>query len=209
MQDGTKRVAVSWKLSVAFSWWLLVILNVFVCNMLLKNVRKNHKNNILEKLTKNAPTWSQNLSKIDPGGALEASWEPLLKQGASEALTILAPFGDPLWDQFGLILDIFLFLMFFWSAFLMALASIWAPKTPPKWAPKGGQHQNLKIIEFECIYNTWTTFQGAENHIFSMFLLNPILGWLLEPILVILAHFWDPFWRQFCSLFGYHFCIDF
>ena len=71
-------------------------------------------NNMLEKLTKMIPKWSQNLSKIDPGGTLEASWEPPLKQGASETsfLTIWAPFWDPLWDQFGVILDI-TSLMFF------------------------------------------------------------------------------------------------
>ena len=63
---------------------------------------------MLEKLTKMVPKWSQNLSKIDPGGGLEASWEPSLKQGASKTsfLTILAPFWDPLWDQFGLMLGI-------------------------------------------------------------------------------------------------------
>ena len=66
-----------------------------------------------EKLTKMVPKWSQNLSKIDPGGGLEATWEPPLKQGASKTsfLTILAPFWDPLWDQFGVILGIS-FLMF-------------------------------------------------------------------------------------------------
>ena len=117
------------------------------------------------------PKWSQNLSKIDPGGALEATWEPPLKQGASKTsfLTILAPFWDPLWDQFGVILGI-IFLMFFWDGFLMALASIWAPKTPPKWDPKGGQNQNLKINDFDCIYYTLATFRGAENDHFSMFL---------------------------------------
>ena len=63
---------------------------------------------MLEKLTKMVPKWSQNLSKIDPGGGLEATWEPSLKQGASKTslLTILAPFWDPLWDQFGVILGI-------------------------------------------------------------------------------------------------------
>ena len=30
------------------------------------------------------PKWSQNLSKIDPGGGLEATWEPPLKQGVSK-----------------------------------------------------------------------------------------------------------------------------
>ena len=70
--------------------------------------------NMLEKLTNVVPKWSQNLSKIDPGGALEATWEPPLKQDASKTSfwMILAPFWDPLWDQFGLILGIF-FLMIF------------------------------------------------------------------------------------------------
>ena len=58
--------------------------------------------NMLEKLTKIVPKWSQNLSKIDPGGALEASWEPPLKQGASKtsSLTILAPPLVPVWAHF-------------------------------------------------------------------------------------------------------------
>ena len=69
---------------------------------------------MMEKLMKIVPTWSQNLSKIDPGGALEASWEPPLKQGASKIsfLTILAPFWESLWDQFGVTLGIIFFLFF-------------------------------------------------------------------------------------------------
>ena len=61
-----------------------------------------------EKLMKMVPKWSQNLSKIDPGGGLEATWEPPLKQGASKTslLTILAPIWDPLWYQFGITLGI-------------------------------------------------------------------------------------------------------
>ena len=173
--------------------------------MLAKNTKQ-----MSEKLMNIVPKWSQNLSKIDPGGGLEASWEPSLKQSASKTsfLAILAPFWDPLWDQFGPILRI-ICLIFFWNGFLMALASIWAPKTPPKWDPKGGRNQDLKIVDFAIIYNTWATLEGAENHHFSMFFWNPILKWLLEPILMILAHFWGPFWRPFWSLFGYHFCIDF
>ena len=71
-------------------------------------MRAKITNNMLEKLTNMVPKWSQNLSKIDPGGALEDSWEPPLKQGASKTsfLTILTPFWDPLWDQFGFILGI-------------------------------------------------------------------------------------------------------
>ena len=80
----------------------------------------------------------QNLSKIDAGGDLEATWESALKHDASKISfwTILGTFWDPhlgpVWAHFG-----HKFLMFFWSAFLKALASIWAPKTPPKWDPKG------------------------------------------------------------------------
>ena len=69
---------------------------------------------------KMSPKWSPHLSKIDPGGGLEASWEPSLKQGASKTsfFTMLAPFWDPLWDQFGSILGIiFCLLMFFEAAF--------------------------------------------------------------------------------------------
>ena len=67
-----------------------------------------------EKLTNMVPNGSQNLSKIDPGGGLEATWEPPLKQGASKTsfLAMLAPFWDPLWDQFGPMLGI-ICLMFF------------------------------------------------------------------------------------------------
>ena len=164
----------------------------------------------MEQLTKMVPKLSQNLSKIDPGGALKATWEPSLKQGASKAsfLMTLTPFWDPLWDQFGVILGI-IFLMFFWDGFLMALASIWAPKTPPKWDPKGGQNRKLKFIDFAYIYYTWATFRGAENDHFLILVGNSFLGWLLEPILMILSHFWGLFWRPFWSLVGYHFYIDF
>ena len=43
-----------------------------------------------EKLTKMVPTWSQNLSQIEPGGALEATWEPPLKQGASKTSFLMS-----------------------------------------------------------------------------------------------------------------------
>ena len=163
-----------------------------------------------KKTTKMIPKWSQNFSKIEPGGSLDATWEPSLKQDASKIsfLMILAPFWDPLWDHFGLILGI-MFLMFFWSGFLMALASIWGYKTPPKWDPEADQNQDMEIIDFAVIYYTLATFRGADNGYFLMFFWNPLLGALLELIFMILAHFWGPFWRQFSSLFGYHFCIDF
>ena len=74
---------------------------------------------MLEKLTKMVPTLSQNLSKIDPGESLETTWEPPLKQGASNTWlfeNMLAPFWEHLWDQFGLMLGI-IFLIFFEMAF--------------------------------------------------------------------------------------------
>ena len=154
--------------------------------------------------------WSPNLSKIEVGGGLEATWEPPLCRGDPKTsfLMFLAPLWDPIW---GPVLAHFghRFLMFFWSAFLLALASIWAPKTLPKWAPRRGQNQKLKLIDFAIIYYTLATFRGAENHHILVFFWNPILGWLLKPISVIFAHFWGPLWKPFSSLFGYRFCIDF
>ena len=60
-----------------------------------------------------------------------------------------------LWDHFGLILDIIFADVFLLSAFLKALASIWAPKTPPKLDPKGGQNPNMKFIDFADTYTLW------------------------------------------------------
>ena len=169
------------------SLWFWTFLFATCCYRMHAKIIKN----ILEQLTKVVSKWSQNLSKIDPGGGLEATWEPPLKQGASKTsfLTILAPFWDPLWDQFGLILGI-IFLMFFWSGFLMALASIWAPKTPPKWDPKGGKNQDLKIIDFADIYNTWATFRGPETrHFWTLFQIP-----FRDLFFIDFGPFWGPFW---------------
>ena len=165
---------------------------------------------VLENLSKMVRKSSQNTSKIDLEGGLEAAREPPLCGGDPKTSfwAILAPLWDPIWGPVLAHVG-HRFLMFFWSAFLLALASIWAPKTPPKWDPKGGQNQNLNFIDFAVIYNTWATFEGAENHHFSMFFWNPVLGGLWEPILMILAHFWGPFWRPCWSLVGYPFCIGF
>ena len=112
-----------------------------------------------------------NLSKIDSGRGLEATWEPPLKQGASKAscLMILAPFWDPLWDQFGFILTIC------FVCFCNGLASIWAPKRPPKWDPKG----RPKAPSLGPISKNWW---------FSGFDFDPLLGLILEV-------FWEPKWR--------------
>ena len=70
------------------------------------------------------------------------------------------------------------------------------------------------MYDFAIIYNTSATFRGLENHNFMMFFWNPVLGWLLEPILIILAYFWVSFGDQFgyfwdtlfTSIFGC--CLD-
>ena len=52
-----RREAVSWKLSAAFSWWLIVILNVLFPTYCWR-MRAKITINILEQLTKMVPTWS-------------------------------------------------------------------------------------------------------------------------------------------------------
>merc|ERR1711907_777214 len=102
--------------------------------------------NMCEKLTKMVPKWSQNLSKIDPGGSLEATWEPPLKQGASKTsfLTILAPFWDPLWDQFGVILGI-IFLTFFSRWLFDGLGLHLGSQNTSKMKPKRKSKPKAKI----------------------------------------------------------------
>ena len=97
--------------------------------------------NMSEKLTNMVPNGSQNLSTIDPGGGLEATWEPPLKQGASKSsfLTILAPIWEPLWNQFGLILGIivvYVFLKWLFDGLGLHLASQSASKMRPERVPK-------------------------------------------------------------------------
>ena len=135
MQDGMKREVVSWKLSAAFFWWFLVMLNVFAtcCYRMHANIIKH----MLEKLTKMVPKWSQNLSKIDPGGSLEATWEPPLKQGApkTSCLMILAPFWDPRWESLGSC-----WASFFWR---FSERAFWWP-WPPFGLPKDLQNKTQK-----------------------------------------------------------------
>ena len=75
--------------------------------------------------------------------------------------------------------------------------------------PKGDRHQNLKLIEFASTSDTLATFKGAENQWCLLLFLNPVLGWLWEPILKILALLWGPFWKPFWLLFVFNSCIVF
>ena len=59
--------------------------------------------NVLENLSKLVRKSSQNTSKIDLEGGLEAAWEPPLCRGDPKTsfLLILAPLGDHLGTSFG------------------------------------------------------------------------------------------------------------
>ena len=131
--------------------------------MLLQNACKNHQIYV-RKLMKIVPKLFQKLSKIDPGGGLEATWEPPLKQGASKTsfLTILAPFWDPLWDQFGVMFGI-MFCCFFEMAFRWP----WPPFGLPKHLPNETQKEvKSSILQLFTIHEP---FEGAEHHHFLMF----------------------------------------
>ena len=106
MQDGTKREVVSWKLSATFSWWLLVILNVFVCNILLHNRCKNRQKYVGqtdEHGPKMVPKPPQNRSWRGSGGHLGATLETRCFQDLifDDFGSILGPPLGPVWGHFG------------------------------------------------------------------------------------------------------------
>ena len=123
-----------------------------------------------EKLTKMVPKWSEHLSRIDPGGALEATREPPLKQGASKTsfLMIWAPCWDPLWNQFGLILGHH-FYDVFWKCLFYGLGLHLGPKTPQKCVFLAYREVTLKYsllcpyVNVFCVFlelKSWISFLG-------------------------------------------------
>ena len=106
MQDGTKREAVSWKLSAAFFWCFLVILNVFVCNMLLQNACTNEQKHVREtdeNGPKMVPKPLQNRSWRGSGGHLGATLETRCFQDLIfyDFGSILGPPLGQFWAHFG------------------------------------------------------------------------------------------------------------
>ena len=83
---------------------------------------------VLENLSEMVPKSSQNLSKIDLGGGLGATWEPHLRRGDPKTsfLTISAPFWDPisLGSFWASIFDVFLIRLP--DGVFTDLGSIWA-----------------------------------------------------------------------------------
>ena len=109
MQGGTKRGAVSWKLSAVFFWWVLVMLNVFVSNMLLQNACKNHQKYVRKTdendpkvVPKGVPKWSPNHQKWGLGRTLFQGWLPSGLQTPSriDFGEVLEPFSTVFLIQF-------------------------------------------------------------------------------------------------------------
>ena len=147
-------------------WWLLVILKVCVCNMLLKNACRNHEQSV-QKTVENGPKMLpkplRNL-EIDPGGGLEATWEPPLCRGDPKTsfLMILAPFWDLIFGSF-------------WSSVFWCFC--WGPFGPYFWVLFGDVFGSL----FESLRNAW----HARKHQF--------LTWFSHVGAFGKLTFWDTF----------------
>ena len=180
--------------------------------------------NVLENLSTKVRKSSQNTSKIDLEGGLEAALEPPLCGGDPKTLflAILAPLWDPIWGPvLALFGDRFLIIFYlssgwqiwwfgvhlgpilgaFWGTFLEACLNLYVNRD---------RHEN------KTIYYGLAMSEPLENLLFGthwdhfgMLFRVCILGGLQDHILTILALFWGVFWRPFWSLLGYHFCIDF
>ena len=138
-----------------------MILNVCVCNILLQNACKHHQTYVRttdEHGPKMVPKPLQNRS----WRGLEASWEPPLKQDASKTsfLTILAPFWDPLWDQFGFILGI-MFLMFFLKWPFDGLGLHLGSQSITKMRPKRDPKPKPEFHWFCCYLQYMSHIQGC------------------------------------------------
>ena len=209
MQDGMKREAVSWKLSAALFWCFLVILNVIVCNKLLKNACQHHQNYVRktnEHGPKMVPKPLQNRPWRGSGGLLGATLETRCFQDLifDDFGSILGPPLGPVWDHFGYhFFDVFLKWLF--DGLGLHLGSQNTSKMNPKRGSKS-KHENHR---FCCYLLHFGHIQGCWKLWFFNVSLDPLLGWLFEPILMILAPFWGPFSRSRWTLFWYHFCIDF
>ena len=169
--------------------------------------------NVLENLPNMVRKSSQNTSKIDLEGGLEAAWEPPLCGGDPKTpfLLILAPLWDPIWEpvlvHFGN-----RFLMFFWDVFWMSLLSIWGPF----WTYFWGLFWYVFGSLFESLrkpwharkhqYLLWFSHVGACGKLTFLVTFGIILGCFLGYL------FWEGcrttfcwFWTSFGVPFGDHF----
>ena len=120
----------------------------------------------------------QNLSKIDLGGVLEATWEPPLCRGDPKTsfLMILAPFWDPIWgpvwDHVGHHFLTF-FLIWFMGGVFVGVGSIWSLFWITFWDLFGFFCLQLYITRDMCNEHTWAILaavldlvvQGDGRHV--------------------------------------------
>jgi len=186
-----------------------MILNVVVGNMLLNNVYQNHQTYVRktdEIGPKTVPKPLQNRSWRGSGSHLGATLETRCFQDFifDDFGSILGPPLGPVWGHCGH--NFFdSFLKWFFDSLGLHLGSQNTSKMRPQREPKP-RPENHRIC---CYLLHFGNIQRCWNGHFSMHSWSPLLGWLLEPILMILAHSWGPFWRPFWLFFGYHFCVNF
>ena len=191
MQDGTKREVVSWKLSATLFWWLFVILNVFVCNMLLKNACNNHQNYVRktdENDPKMIPKPLQNRSWRGSGGLLGATLETRCFQDLifDDFGSILGPPLGPVWGHCGH--NFFdSFLKWFFDSLGLHLGS----QNTSKMRPKRGSKSKHVNHWFWCYLLHFGHIQGCWKWWFVCVFLEPCFGMFFE------AHF-----NNFGSLLG-------
>ena len=145
----------------------------------------------------------QNRSWRGSGGLLGATLETRCFQDLTfdDFGSILGPPLGPVWAHFGHhVFDVFLKWLF--DGLGLHLGS----QNTSKMRVKIKTWKSSILLLFTT---HWPHSGVLKMVIFWWFFWTHVLGWLLEPILMILAHFWGPFWRPFWWLFGYHFCIDF
>ena len=119
---------------------------------------------MLEKLPKMVPTWSQNLSKIDPGGGSGGHLGATLETRCFQDLifddfgSILGPLLGPFWGHFGHhFFDVFLKWLF--DGFGLHLGSQNTSKMRPKRGSKS-KHENHRFL---LLFTTLWPHSGVQK----------------------------------------------
>ena len=207
MQDGTKREAVCLETLCC----IILVIHCSFERFCLQHAAKECLQKSLNICEKNWREWSKIDLKTFPKSILEGLWRPLGSHPWNKVLPrphfkwFCFHFGTPFGTSLGSCRASF-FCCFFEVAFWRPWPPFGLPKHLQNETQKGTPNQSWKWL-FLILFITLEPQSGVLNVIFLMFFWNTVLGWLLEPILAVLAHFRGPFWTPFWSLFGYHVCI--